>query len=143
MANEKAKRFLGQIERLDCKITNKLAEIEQWKSIALGTTARLTERVQTSGSKDKMADAVNRYVEIEKEINKYIDELVDKRMEVIGVIEQLKTRHYDILHKRYIQKLDYYQIAEIYDKSYTNTTSLHGRALVELEKLIERLGIKV
>lgn len=143
MANEKAKRFLGQIERLDCKITNKLAEIEQWKSIALGTTVRLTERVQTSGSKSKMADAIDRYVEIEKEINKYIDQLVDKRMEVIGVIEQLKTRHYDILHKMYIQKLNYYQLMDIYDKSYSNVTSLHGRALVELEKLIARLGIEV
>lgn len=143
MANEKAKKFLGQIDDLDCKITNKLAEIEQWKSIALGTTVQLSERVQTSGSKEKMADAVNRYLEIEKEINKYIDELVDKRMEVIKVIEQLKTKHYDILHKVYIQKLDYTKIADIYDKSYSNVTSLHGRALVELEKLIKRLGIKV
>ena len=143
MANEKAKKFLRQIEDLDCKITNKLAEIEQWKSIALGTTVQLSERVQSSGSKSKMADAIDRYVEIEKEINKYIDQLVDKRMEVIGVIEQLKTRHYDILHKMYIQKLNYYQLTEIYDRSYTNVTSLHGRALVELEKLIERLGIEV
>ena len=36
-----------------------------------------------------------------------------------------------------------FKIADIYDKSYSNVTSLHGRALVELEKLIERLGIKV
>ena len=86
MANEKAKKFLGQIEDLDCKITNKLAEIEQWKSIALGTTVQLSERVQSSGSKEKMANAIDRYVDIEKEINKYIDELVDKRKEVIGVI---------------------------------------------------------
>ena len=143
MANEKAKKFLRQIEDLDCKITNKLAEIEQWKSIALGTTVQLSERVQSSGSKEKMANAIDRYVDIEKEINKYIDELVDKRKEVIGVIEQLKTRHYDILHKMYIQKLNYYQLTDIYDKSYSNVTSLHGRALVELEKLIERLGIEI
>ena len=143
MANEKAKKFLGQIDDLDCKITNKLAEIEQWKSIALGTTVQLSERVQTSGSKQTMSNAIDRYVDIEKEINSYIDELVDKRMEVIKVIEKLKTKHYDILHKVYIQKFDYNKIADIYDKSYSNVTSLHGRALVELEKLIERLGLKV
>lgn len=143
MANEKAKRFLRQIEDLDCKITNKLAEIEQWKSIALGTTLQLSERVQTSGSKQIMTYAIDRYVDIEKEINNYIDELVDKRMEVIKVIEKLKTKHYDILHKVYIQKFDYNKIADIYDKSYSNVTSLHGRALAELEKLIERLEIEV
>lgn len=143
MANEKAKKFLGQIDDLDCKITNKLAEIEQWKSIALGTTVQLSERVQTSGSKQIMTYAIDRYVDIEKEIKNYIDELVDKRMEVIKVIGKLKTKHYDILHKVYIQKLDYNKIADIYDKSYSSVTSLRGRALAELEKLIERLGIEV
>jgi DNA-directed RNA polymerase specialized sigma24 family protein len=90
-----------------------------------------------------MSNAIDRYVDIEKEINNYIDELVDKRMEVIKVIEKLKTKHYDILHKVYIQKFDYNKIADIYDKSYSNVTSLHGRALAELEKLIERLEIEV
>ena len=76
MANEKAKKFLRQIEDLDCKITNKLAEIEQWKSIALGTTVQLSERVQTSGSKQTMSNAIDRYIDIENEINK-LHELID------------------------------------------------------------------
>lgn len=72
----KAKEFLRQIQKADRMIENKLIEKEQWKSVALGTTAHIQtakiggvvqglDRVQQSGSQNKMADAVERYIDIE------------------------------------------------------------------------------
>lgn len=135
----KAKCFLRQIEKLDRMIKNKVVEQEQWRSIAMGTTAPMGgERVQSSGSKQKMADAVERFVEIEKEINKSIDTLVDTKNDVIGVIEQLKTIEYDILHKLYVQYMSLYDVADIYDKSYSWVTTIHGRALKNVQRILDQ-----
>ena len=120
-------------------IKNKVVEQEQWRSIAMGTTAPMGgERVQSSGSKQKMADAVERFVEIEKEINKSIDTLVDTKNDVIGVIEQLKTIEYDILHKLYVQYMSLYDVADIYDKSYSWVTTIHGRALKNVQTILDQ-----
>ena len=81
-----AKDFLRQLKKLDCMIENKLVEKQQWKAIALGTTSNNdSERVQTSSSKQKMADAVGRYIDIEKEVDACIDRLVDTKKDVMNL----------------------------------------------------------
>ena len=133
----KEKRFLHQIKKLDKLIENKLAEKEQWKLIASGTTIQLKERVQSSSNQQKMADAVVRYIDIESEINACIDSLVSKKRDVISVIEQLDVTEYDILHKVYVQYLSLYDVAEIYDKSYSWVTSVHGNALKNVREILD------
>ena len=50
--------FLEQVERIDAIIPNKLIEIQQWYDLATSITAPMNhECVQSSGSKQKMADA--------------------------------------------------------------------------------------
>lgn len=133
----KEKRFLNQIKKLDKLIENKLAEKEQWKLIASGTTIQLKERVQSSSNQQKMANAIVRYVDIESEINACIDSLVSKKRDVISVIEQLDVTEYDILHKVYVQYLSLYDVAEIYDKSYSWVTSVHGNALKNVREILD------
>lgn len=133
-----AKEYLLQVKKLDMMISNKLQEVEHWKCIATSTNASGDgERVQASGSQQKMADAVARYMDIEREINAAIDELVDRRQEIITTIEQLPVTEYDILHKVYIQNIDFYDVADGYNKSYSWTTSVHGRALRNLQKILD------
>ena len=144
----KAIDFLKQLKKLDKLIENKLSEKEQWKAIATGTTAQMGgERVQSSGSLQKMADAVEKYLEIEKEIDKRIDELVDAKLDVIGVIEQLNTTEYDVLHKIYVGVVDpktkqtiyltFEEVADIYGKSRSWATTIHGRALKSVQKILD------
>lgn len=133
-----AKIFLNQLKKLDKMIENKLAEKDQWKAMSTGTTAKMGgERVQSSGSKEKMADAVVRYVDLEREINKDIDRLVDERRNVINVIEQLNTVEYDLLHKMYVQYYTLYEIASMYKKTYSWATTIHGRALKNVQKILD------
>lgn len=134
----KTKEYLQQISKLDKLIENKLIELQQWKSIATGTTASSDgERVQASSNQQKMADAVCRYIAIQEEIDSYIDELVDKKQDVIHTIEQLPTVQYDVLHKVYIQDKSLYEVADMYNKSYPWATSIHGRALKNVQKLLD------
>ena len=137
MKSKKAQIFLKQVEKLDTIIRNKLIEKEQWKDIALGITAHSDgERVQSSGSKQKMADAIERCIDMDNEINQLIDRLVDTKKEVSSVIEQLNATEYDVLHKIYIQYLSLYDVADMKGKTYSWVTTVHGRALQNVMKLL-------
>jgi RNase H-fold protein (predicted Holliday junction resolvase) len=135
----KAQEFLRQVRKLDLQITNKLIEQQQWKDIALGITANMDgERVQSSGAKSKMANAVEKCVDMEAEIDSLVDKLIDTKKEVIQAIEQLDSpTEYDVLHRRYIQFLSLQDIADHYRKDYGWATTTHGRALKSLQEILD------
>ena len=134
----KAKEYLLQVEKLNKMIDNKLIELEQWKAMATGITVHSDgERVQSSGSQQRMADAISRYVDIENEVNKQIDKLVDLKKEVINTIEQLPALEYDILHKVYIQFMPFEDVAVAYNKHPKWATRIHGSALQKVQKIID------
>ena len=136
-----AKEFLRQIKKLDRLIENKLIEIQRWKDIANNTTAPLSgERVQSSGNPQKIADAICRYIDLEREINQDIDKLVDAKKDVIGVIEQLNATEYDIIHKIYVQHLTLEDVADAYDRTYSWATTIHGRALKHVQNILNKRG---
>ena len=137
----KAIEFLRQVDKLDRLIANKIIEMERWKALAMGTTVCTEgDRVQSSGSKQRMQDAVCRYITIEEDINQYIDELVDKKQEVISTIEQLPTNEYDILHKIYIQHIRLHDVGENWDGETRSTTwvkKIHRKALSSLQRILD------
>lgn len=132
--------FLEQVERLDTIIKNKLIEKQQWKDIALGITANMDgDRVQSSGAKSKMADAINKFVDMEAEIDKLIDNLVDTKKEVIQTIEQLYSPiEYDVLHLRYIQYKTLQEIADQYGKDYAWAKETCKRARNHLQAILNK-----
>ena len=138
----KAKEYLLQIRKLDRLINNKLAEVDHWKSVAFSTgTWSEGERVQSSGNKQKMASAVDRYIDIQAEIDADIDRLVDLKREIIRTIEVLPVDEYDLLHKMYVQGWTLDDVADHNDKSRRWADSVHGRALVSLQRVLdERKG---
>lgn len=133
-----AQIYLEQVEKLDTRITNKLIEQRQWHDIALGITASMEgARVQSGGAKSKMADAIDRCVDMEAEIDSLVDILVAKKKEVIQTIEQLDSpTEYNVLHLRYIQFKTLQEIADRYGYEYGWATTTHGRALKSLQEIL-------
>jgi hypothetical protein len=136
-----AQVFLEQVKKLDFRIRNKLIEKQQWRDIALGITANMDgERVQSSGSQSKMADAITKCVDMESEIDRLIDQLIDTKREVIQVIERLDSpTEYDVLHRRYIQYQSLQEVADHYGRDYGWATTTHGRALTNVQKIRENM----
>ena len=134
-----AKEFLRLPEKLDVRIKNKLIEQQQWRDLALGITANMDgERVQSTGTKTKMADAIDKCVDMEAEIDRLIDELVDTKKKVIEAIEKLDSPvEYDVLHRRYIQYQSLQEVADHYGYDYGWATTTHGRALKSLQVILE------
>jgi dynactin complex subunit len=147
-----AKKFLKRLRKIDKMIVNKESEIEQWKSIAEGTTAQIGgERVQSSGSQQKMADAVCKYTAIQEKVKKFRDELIEVKQDVIAVIESLESAtEYDVLHKMYVGKVlqredgseynhyfEFQEVADMYDRQYSWATTIHGRALKNVQRILD------
>ena len=134
----RAQEYLEQIDKLNAMIENKAAEVVQWRGVALGITTNTEgERVQSSGSQQKMADAINRVIDLQAEINGMIDKLIDLKQEIIRTIELLNATEYDVLHKRYIQGMTFDEIGAAKHKSKSWATTIHGRALQNLNKILD------
>lgn len=134
----KAKEYLQQIRKLDKLIENKLIERQYWKNLAVSISSNQgSENVQSTKTPDKMAAAVGKYVDIEREIDSCIDALYETKKDILNVIEQLETTEYDILHKVYVQYMDLNDVAIKLDKSYSWVTSMHGKALKDVQKILD------
>ena len=134
-----ARAFLKQVEKIDAKIRNKLIEQQQWKDIALCVTANTEgEKVQSSGAKSKMAEAIDRCVDMESEINALIDELIETKKTVIATIEQVDSPiEYDVLHKVYIQYMTFQEVADHFGKGYDWVKTTHGRAKKSVQDILD------
>lgn len=134
----RADTFLRQLKKLDMMIENKQIEKMQWRTIAMSTTAYSSgERVQSSGSQQKMADAVGRYLDIENEINASIDRLIDAKRDVISIIERLNAAEYDLMHKVYVQYIPLEDAAVKCGRSYSWAKSTHRSALRNVQRMLD------
>lgn len=135
-----AQKFLAKVELIEAIIQGKLIEQRQWKDMALGITANMDgERVQSQGSLSKMADALDKCIDMEAEINRTVDRLIDTKRRVTAVLEQLETpSDYKLLHLRYIQFVDLKDIAVMWGKDYTTITTAHGRALKNVQAILDK-----
>lgn len=130
-----AREYLEQIAVLDELIESKALRVGRLKDEAKRTSAKLDgERVQSSGSKQKMANTVVKYVYIE-EVE--LKALYEQREEVINTIKQLPYREYDVLFKFYVLGYQLNEIAKRYHRSYSWVQKSHANALKLLQKILD------
>ena len=135
----KASEYVKQIETIETRIQNIQFDVKQLKDLALSITPSYEgERVQASGNNQRMATAVERWADKEQEMNAEIDRLIDKKLEISNTINSLKKpKEAGVLHMLYIQNKSFKEVAMRYDKSVSWATSVHGRALQSLQKVLD------
>lgn len=108
-----AKEYLSQAYRLDQRIDSKIAQVASLNDLATKCTATLTgmpRNPNRGGS--TMADAVCKIVDLQEEINRDIDRLVDLKCEIVAVIKAVDPPEYQVmLEKRYLSFQTWEQIA--------------------------------
>ena len=124
---------------IDTIVHNKLIEQKQWHELALNITANMGgERVQSSGSKSKMADALNKCIDMESKISDAVDKLAAEKTEIVTTIETVDSPIcYNVLHLRYIQYKTLQEIADKYNKSYDWVKTTHGRAIAAVQRILD------
>ena len=101
----KAKKYLEQIEVIDAKINSDIEELASLEALATKTTSVLgDERVQSSGSQQKMADCVARIVDMKDQITREIDGFIDYKKEARCLLSECDADCINLLHKRYFVK---------------------------------------
>lgn len=130
------KEYLGQLDRLDKMIQNKLSEIYQLKTMACSVTvSKNGERVQTSSDKDKLGSTIAKIVDLEQETDDLIDSFIDKRTHIIKQIDAIEDINmYHVLSARYVGKKTFDEIAAEMNYSRMQVNRIHGNALLEFEK---------
>ena len=85
-----------------------------------------------------MADTVVKYVALDEEIEEDIKNLEEKKVFMLSLIGELDSTDYQtVLIKRYFEKKSWTDIKEELFYSLSWTQSLHGRALVALDRMLE------
>lgn len=94
------------------------------------------ERVQNSGDKDRMGSAVARIVDLERETDSLVDSFVRKRKKIVEQIDSIEdVDYYHVLSMRYVSRDTFESIAEKTNWSIRKVFTLHGKALLEFERL--------
>mgnify|MGYP003292165316 CR=1 FL=1 len=128
-----AKEYLQQIVYLDSKIEANREKVQRLKESAEGTTSNLSpNKVQTSTSKQKMADAVINYSDLEKVIK--ADE--EKKQGIIDTIGLLNPYESTVLYKRYVEDKTLWAISMEMSRSYSWVTKVHIAGLKNIQKII-------
>jgi len=134
-----AKEYLNSVKTLDRHIDNKIEQLGHLKNLATKVTTHLKPDVAFGGgNQDKIGDAVVKIIQLQEEINKSIDEYVEKKREVIKVIEQVKDPlQVDILYKLYIHYQTLYEASLEMGYTYRHVCNIHGRALQTVEGILQ------
>ncbi len=130
-----AKEYLQSIATLDIEIDNLATRIEEQKALAKKTTSTMSDcKVQSSGSKQKMADAVCSYTVLEEE-KKGVEA---KRQEIIDTIKMLRAKEQAVIYQMYVCKKDYLgEIASDMGKSYSWVSKMHSNGIVSIQAILD------
>lgn len=130
--------YLDQIADLDELIKSKVQYIGKLKDEAKRTSVRLDgERVQSSGSKQRMADTVIKYVHIEQG---ELQALYEERREILNTMAMLPTLEHGVLFKYYVFGYELQDIADAYKKSYAWARDKRRKALKLLQRILDERG---
>ena len=92
--------------------------------------------MQTSSDKDRLGSTVAKIVDLEKETDSLIDRFIAKRNHIIDQIDGIEDMNmYHVLSSRYIGKKTFDEIATEMNYSRMQINRIHGKALLEFEKL--------
>lgn len=130
------KQYLGQIERLEKMIQNKLSEIYRLKTMAFSVSvSNEKDKVQTSADKDRLGSTVAKIIDLERETDALVDRFIDKRNHIISQIDSMEDLNmYHVLSARYVSNKNFDDIATEMFYSRMQINRIHGKALLEFEK---------
>lgn len=127
---------MKQIEIIDTKIDALCEERARLEAIATSTTISTGEKVKSSGNPHKMERCIVHIVDMEKEIDKYIQQ---KRDALDLISASCNKECIELLYKRYFVGMSWKEIAAHMKLSYKWVSGgLHSKALMQLQKALDK-----
>lgn len=131
-----AQEYLGQAYRLDQRINSKLDQVAKLNELATKCTVTLTglpSNPNHGGS--TMSDAIAKIIDLQAEINRDIDALVDIKSGIFALINSAgNNEHQLILEKRYLGYQPWGEIACDLNCTVSWVLKLHRKALRAIDE---------
>ena len=137
----RAKEYLRSLKRFDVKIKNLQWELEELENKAIGISSvdYSGDNVQSSSCGDPaFVKMMPKIKAVKDELEKTIEDFVEKRHEMILMINSLSNTNYiQVLFKRYVEFKKFDDIATEMSYEVQSVKNLHWRAIQEFERLLE------
>lgn len=136
------KEYLSQIYEYNILINSMLSEVFQLKTLVNGVRTSQNDDivVQRTRNMDPLGDCAAKIVDLEVNINKTIDEMVDKRKEIKAQILSMNDfKEKNVLYMKYVCNKSLIEISKTIGYSYKQTNRIHGYALENFRKKYEDL----
>lgn len=136
-----AKQYLQQGYYLNKQIDVKCEQIRKLREMTQKVTATANDcKVQASGSQSRMADTVDKMVDLERELADAVNEYAAKRKEIAAVIQRVDNPNYrTLLEYRYLACMKWEEIAVRMHYSWRWTMRIHAAALKAIESHIRNV----
>ena len=127
----KPKEYFGQAYRLDQRINSKLEQVTSLNELATKCTSTLTGMPRGSKhSASTMAEAIDKIIDLQAEINNDIDQLVDLKREMVKLIKAVDNTEYQtLLELRYLCFKTWEQIAVDMGYNVRHVYRIHDEAV--------------
>ncbi len=136
-----AKQYLRQLRRLDHIVQSKLNQVESLRSLAEKITHVPKDiSVQESTSQDKMLEIIPKIVDLQKELETDINNLLDLKLKITHQINNIDNDDYKLLLMlRYLNFKTWEEIAVEMGYTYQWVHVLHSRALIYFQEKVQVL----
>ena len=127
----KARDYLGQAFRLDQRINSKIEQVRSLNDLAAKSTSTITGMPgNPNRGKDSIGDTIAKIVDLQEEINRDIDALVDLKAEIYSVVQSIENVECrTLLELRYLSFMRWEEIAVQLNYGMENIYRLHRKAL--------------
>ena len=133
-----AKEYMEQARYLDMQINSKIEQVRSLNELATRVTTVYSDMPHSPNRNTaRMEETIAKIIDLESEIDRDIDALVDLKREIMRVVNSIESAEYrTILEMRYLQFKKWEQIALQMSTDLRWVYRMHGRALNEVQKII-------
>ena len=134
-----AKEFLSQARYLDMRINSKVEQIDSLNDLATKCTSTLTGMPHNpSPSTSLMADAVCKIVDLQEDLGRDVQELVELKRRISTLIKSVPNHEQQtLLEKRYLCFQTWEKIAVDMSFSMQYAFRIHDKAMEEIEEFLQ------
>lgn len=133
-----AKEYMEQARYLDMQINSKIEQVRTLNELATKVTTVYSDMPHSPNrNTGRMEETIAKIIDLESEIDRDIDALVDLKREIMRVVNSVESAEYrTILEMRYLQFKKWEQIALLMSTDLRWVYRMHGRALKEVQQII-------
>lgn len=133
-----AKEYMEQARYLDMQINSKIEQVKTLNELATKVTTVYSDMPHSPNrNTGRMEETVAKMIDLESEIDRDIDALVDLKREIMRVVNSVESAEYrTILEMRYLQFKKWEQIALLMSTDLRWVYRMHGKALKEVQQII-------